>query len=458
MVQTMAFITTPRPLSLLASSTKDSWSSASVHCSYSKKSSRFSTNSKGLKRDGSEAKYDRESFSKLLFQVPISEMKFLSKLAFLCNIAYVIPKIEGIYLRRYYGLYLIASSLEAKAEATSSTKAKLEKFGSEKAMGFERKHHRIHSSKDLLLSMATHQSFHSSPFEWIICDDPISHSRIFVIQGPDSLISWWRVLFFHPTKVEGKLDVFVHKVMYEAAKVIHEKVIPHVVDFLQTRGEHARFQFTGHSLGGSIAVLVRLMLLIRNVVRCSMVEPVVTFGSPFVLCGGRKLLDELMLDDAQIYNVIMHRDIVPRGFSCNIPGFLISILKLFKRSLHSHPCPNENKFMYSPLGKLLILQPNAKSSPGHPLLPPGTAFYAFDTTGCKDTSNSAINGFLNSPHPLQTLFDPKAYGDDGTVSLNHDSSSYLKAINGVLRLHITAQSVPVLGFSKLNQWSNRSSH
>ncbi|MBA0696805.1 hypothetical protein Goari_003330, partial [Gossypium aridum] len=90
--------------------------------------------------------------------------------------------------------------------------------------------------------------------------------------------------------------------------------------------------------------------------------------------------------------------------------------------------------MYSPLGKLLILQPNAKSSPGHPLLPLGTAFYALDTTGCKDTSNAAINGFLNSPHPLQTLFDP----------LNHDSSSYLKAIKGVLRLHITATIVPKL--------------
>nr|KJB73119.1 hypothetical protein B456_011G215900 [Gossypium raimondii] len=388
-------------------------------------------------RDGSEAKYDREFFSKLLFQVPISEMKFLSKLAFLCNIAYVIPKIEGIYLRRYYGLYLIASSLETKAEATSSSKAKLEEFGSEKA---------IHSSKDQLLSMAAHQSFHSSPFEWIICDDPIRHTRIFVIQGPDSLTSWWRVLFFHPTKFEGKLDVFVHKGMYEAAKVIYEKVIPHAVDFLQTHGEHARFQFTGHSLGGSIAVLVSLMLLIRNVVRCSMVEPVVTFGSPFVLCGGRKLLD------AQIYNVIMHRDIVPRGFSCNIPGFLISILKLFKRSLHSHPCLNENKFMYSPLGELLILQPNAKSSPGHPLLPPGTAFYALDTTGCKDTSNAAINGFLNSPHPLQTLFDGKAYGDDGTVSLNHDSSSYLKAIKGVLRLHIRATIVPKLREKKSLLW------
>ncbi|MBA0633909.1 hypothetical protein Godav_021858 [Gossypium davidsonii] len=183
--------------------------------------------------------------------------------------------------------------------------------------------------------------------------------------------------------------------MYEAAKVIYEKVIPHVVDFLQTHGEHARFQFTGHSLGGSIAVLVSLMLLIRNVVRCSMVEPFVTFGSPFVLCGGRKLLDELTLDDAQIYNVIMHGDIVPRGFSCSIPGFLISILKLFKH-----------------------------------------------TTGCKDTSNAAINGFLNSPHPLQTLFDPKAY----------DSSSYLKAIKGVLRLHITATIVPKLREKKSLLW------
>lgn len=43
---------------------------------------------------GGSVKYDRESFSKLLAQVPLSETKLFSKLAFLCNIAYVIPEIK----------------------------------------------------------------------------------------------------------------------------------------------------------------------------------------------------------------------------------------------------------------------------------------------------------------------------------------------------------------------------
>lgn len=92
------------------------------------------------------------------------------------------------------------------------------------------------------------------------------------------------------------------------------------------------------------------------------------------------------------------------------------------------------KLLYSPLGKLFILQPDEKLSPSHPLLPQGNALYALDKTKC-GYSTSALRFFLNWPHPLATLSDPTAYGSDGTILRDHDSSNYLKAVHGVLRQH-----------------------
>ena len=86
------------------------------------------------------------------------------------------------------------------------------------------------------------------------------------------------------------------------------------------------------------------------------------------------------------------------------------------------------------MGKLFILQPDENSSPPHPLLPVGSALYALDKTQHGFSSN-VIRTFLNSPHPLETLSDPTAYGSEGTILRDHDSSNYLKAVNGVLRLH-----------------------
>lgn len=92
------------------------------------------------------------------------------------------------------------------------------------------------------------------------------------------------------------------------------------------------------------------------------------------------------------------------------------------------------KLLYSPLGKIFILQPDEKTSPPHPLLPRGSAFYALDNTKC-GYSPSVLRTFLNQPHPIDTLSDPTAYGSEGTILRDHDSSNYLKAINGVLRKH-----------------------
>lgn len=92
------------------------------------------------------------------------------------------------------------------------------------------------------------------------------------------------------------------------------------------------------------------------------------------------------------------------------------------------------KILYSPMGKLFIVQPDEMSSPPHPLLPLGSALYALDSTQ-DGFSLSVLMNFLNSPHPLETLSDPTAYGSEGTILRDHDSSNYLKAMNGVVRVN-----------------------
>ncbi|XVE77266.1 hypothetical protein DITRI_Ditri13aG0048400 [Diplodiscus trichospermus] len=468
--------------------------------------------------EGGEVKYDRESFSNLLVQVPWSDTKLFSQLAFLCNIAYVIPEIQENDLRKYYGLRFVTSSLEKKEEV-ATIKAKLDQDSTRvpvaapeiteskpaKVEGSEQKRPTrlsvvceiaasaacyVRSRANGLLSPGSKsqeedcridscrcgdqpemegensprlynsevaayvaastmtavvragekekqeaakdlQSPHSSPCEWFVCDDLSTYTRTFVIQGSDSLASWQANLFFEPTKFE-KTDVLVHRGIYEAAKGIYEQFLPEIMDHLKRHGDRAKFQFTGHSLGGSLSLLVNLMLLTRKVVKPSALRPVVTFGSPFVFCGGQRILEELGLDDNHVHCVMMHRDIVPRAFSCKYPNHVAVLLKRLPGSLRSHPCLLKNKLLYTPLGKIFILQPSEKASPPHPLIPPGKALYALDKTRCGYTMQ-ALKAFLNCPHPLDTLSDLTAYGSEGTILRDHDSSNYLKAVNDVLR-------------------------
>lgn len=96
------------------------------------------------------------------------------------------------------------------------------------------------------------------------------------------------------------------------------------------------------------------------------------------------------------------------------------------------------KLLYSPLGKIFILQPDEKTSPPHPLLPTESAFYELDSTIC-GYSSRVLSTFLNQPHPIETLSDPTAYGSEGTILRDHDSSNYLKAVNGILRQYSKAR-------------------
>ncbi|URE25271.1 Lipase (class 3) [Musa troglodytarum] len=110
------------------------------------------------------------------------------------------------------------------------------------------------------------RSLHSSPCEWFVCDDDSTCTRCFVIQGSDSLASWQANLFFEPTKFE-EMEVLVHRGIYEAAKGIYEQFLPEIKEHLSRHGDRARLRFTGHSLGGSLCLLVGLMLLARGDVK-----------------------------------------------------------------------------------------------------------------------------------------------------------------------------------------------
>ncbi|XP_073115063.1 phospholipase A1 PLIP1, chloroplastic-like isoform X2 [Elaeis guineensis] len=388
--------------------------------------------------------WDQESFARLLAPVPWTVAKRFSKLAFLCNIVYVIPDIKAEALRKHYDLRFVTSSLEKKADA--AIKARLENdsphpprgpTGADRGSGPGTQRRRpirpsmayeiaasaasyVHSRAKGLLSLggepeptdggealvegpeeaqspkgtseydtlgegpakaqspkespgrvyksnvaayvatstmtavvaaeeeARHeaakdlQSLHSSPCEWFVCDDPGTGTRCFVIQGSDSLASWQANLFFEPTKFEG-MEVLVHRGIYEAAKGIYEQFMPEIEDHLKRCGERAKLRFTGHSLGGSLSLLVHLMLLARGAVKPSTLLPVVTFGSPSVFCGGKRVLEALGLEEGQVLSVMMHRDIVPRAFSCGYPNHVAHVLKRLNRAFRSHPCLN-NEF------------------------------------------------------------------------------------------------------------------
>jgi surfactin synthase thioesterase subunit len=134
--------------------------------------------------------------------------------------------------------------------------------------------------------------------------------------------------------------VLVHWGIYEAAKGMYQQLMPEISSHIQQYGGHARLRFSGHSLGGSLALLVSLMLLIRGAVDPSLILPVVTFGSPSVFCGGQKILEILGLEEEFVQSVMMHRDIVPRAFSCNYPNHIAMVLKRLNGIFRTHHCLN----------------------------------------------------------------------------------------------------------------------
>ncbi|TYJ09162.1 hypothetical protein E1A91_A11G121900v1 [Gossypium mustelinum] len=434
-----------------------------------------------------EIEIDKDSFSKMLRRVSLAEAKLYAQLSYLGNLAYDIPNIKPQNLLKYRGLRMVTSSKEKRELGTkaekiglSSENLKPQRDEKDDEEGQEQKNlgsrisasaayqiaasaaSYLHSHTRTILPFISSSpennsvtavvaakeevkqavaddlnSTHSSPCEWFICDDDQSATRFFVIQGSETLASWQANLLFEPVQFEG-LDVLVHRGIYEAAKGMYEQMLPDVRSHLKLHGKRATFRFTGHSLGGSLSLLINLMLLIRGEVPASSLLPVVTFGSPSIMCGGDSLLRKLGLPRSHIQAIIMHRDIVPRAFSCNYPDHVAELLKAINGNFRHLPCLKNQKLLYAPMGQVLILQPEEKFSPHHHLLPSGTGLYCLTCQVSDNDSEeklllAAQRVFFNSPHPLEILSDRSAYGSEGTIRRDHDMNSYLKCVRGVIR-------------------------
>lgn len=241
------------------------------------------------------------------------------------------------------------------------------------------------------------------PSEWFVCDDPKTHVRYFVIQGSDTVDHWRVNLTFDPVPFEDpSLGVKVHRGAYESAMHLYDKFLPLIHEHLDS-SPFAKVCLVGHSMGGSLATLLLLMLKNRGVLTSSSIAPVYTFGAPAMLCdgcatgdclcqheegvkhactcgggglaAGTRVLHELGLNEGDVINVMMHRDIVPRAFTCDY-SLVSDLLKSWGVSFREHACLglDGRKHLYYFVGSMLVLQPDiwhsfVNNEPFHPMLP-----------------------------------------------------------------------------------------
>jgi hypothetical protein len=205
-----------------------------------------------------------------------------------------------------------------------------------------------------------------------------------VIEGSTSLASWKANLAFQPVIFEDRaLDVRVHRGSYAAANDIYARVQGVIRTHLDTFGDRAKIHITGHSLGGSLATLVALMLIIRGGAPRQAMADVWTFGAPYVLCGGDALLARLGLPRSFVRGIAMGTDMVPRCFSCYYPQWARDMLDsapgAFKVDTKQQPSFLEEEMFYSPMGDMFLLQ--AMHGSAHPLLPAGPGLYVLAGEG-----------------------------------------------------------------------------
>ncbi|KAL0023962.1 hypothetical protein WJX77_003641 [Trebouxia sp. C0004] len=276
-------------------------------------------------------------------------------------------------------------------------------------------------------SKAPKESQAADPTQWFVCDDPVSHTRYFVIQGSETIDHWRVNLSFDPVVFEDKsLGVKVHRGVYVAAEILYQRFKPMVEEQLAS-SPFAKIAFTGHSLGGSLGTLLMMMYKYRGVLPQTAIAPVYTFGAPAIFCEGaccsacnssapcsadptselsvstntdpasdispntsatepitdthghqksQGILQALGLEAGCVRNIFMSRDIVPRAFACDYT-LVADLLRRVGEGFREHDClmGNGRVVMYFFVGNMMVLQPDkehrfiAKDEPYHDMLP-----------------------------------------------------------------------------------------
>ena len=345
-------------------------------------------------------------------------------------------------------------------------------------------------SKNTTKQESTASTSATDPCEWIVADDPNEPLRYIALQGSDSVDHWVTNLSFEPVDFEDKdSHVKIHSGVYKAADKLCVQLQAAILDHIGTHGEKARFIFTGHSLGGAIGIALVLLLVKRGVMHGSMLEGIYTYGCPAFIYDACNIpfplasyfadenccniLDELGINKEVIYNICMHRDIVPRAFACDYGSvrFILQQLEGFKNHglLSGEDSKIKMETLYHHLGNVYFLQPDAefltfaKPEGDHPMFPeksglykmvepPSTLKMAMNTVNvisrrlqnewafggrvdihnyARDINHATVE-ILNNPHPLEILKDTGAYGHEGAVSRFHKPKNYTRALGALL--------------------------
>eukprot|EP00798_Chlamydomonas_sp_ICE-L_P008112 gene8112-1358_t len=280
--------------------------------------------------------------------------------------------------------------------------------------------------------------------DWFVADDNVTNTRYFCIKGSTSLAHWqinmkfepfifdaligstslahWQInMKFEPVIFESpSLGVRIHSGVYGAALKLYDDLVPLVRQHMAS-SPNASLSFTGHSLGGSLASVIVLLLVYRGDVPVSAFSPCYTFGAPAVFCGGgggyespqdpkvahthgkagqlsclgftddhlvahtpgkAGLLSRLGFTDDHLVNVIMHKDICPRIFVCDyttMAGLLKKWMPAFKDHLNLQD-KHQHKLLYNFIGRMALLRPDDEApfivnDADHSMLPSTPGMY-----------------------------------------------------------------------------------
>lgn len=168
---------------------------------------------------------------------------------------------------------------------------------------------------------------------WLATDCLVQgeRTRIIAIRGSAELSDWVLNLDFEPVPFEPQLQsrtnpVLAHRGFYRAARaLLQDAALKKAVAEAVAQGQ--KVAFTGHSLGGSAAMLLAVLTVLHGFVPPQLLRGVWTFGAAEALCvRARHMMRRCGIERHHIVNVVNLHDAVPRLTCCAYPEFFTNMV------------------------------------------------------------------------------------------------------------------------------------
>lgn len=249
----------------------------------------------------------------------------------------------------------------------------------------------------------------ASPFEWYACD----HGRVryVVVQGTRDRMQWKINLDIDPITLVGTTKA--HRGAFHAALSLANALSDSRA--LASLPPSHSLGFVGHSMGGSVAMLAAMILLLTNAVSPLQISFVHMFGCPAVLHptqGSSSLIRDFQ---HVVQHVVVSHDVVPRLLSANYKD-LLRFSARWTRKFHYSTRP------YKHVGDVMLLEPSRDIlNASHPML---------EGPGLYTIQKRDLDTFLDHPPILDYILN-----QDSSLSLSnvHSVVTYARALGNVAR-------------------------